>query len=258
MEFEELQDKSPHELRAAFRAGKWAGSTGGLATTFLQANLVVLAAELAADFREFCRVNPKPCPLVDVSEPGGAEFPRTPGSNFYTDLPRYRVIEAGESTESPIDIQAYRSDAAVGFLLGCSVTFERALVAAGIPVRHLAAGITAPMYVTSLECTPVGSFSGPVVVTMRAIPAGLVSRAAEITAAMPEAHGAPVHIGDPNEIGVDLSRPDYGDLPIVETGDVPVFWGCGVTPQEVARASRLDMITHYPGAMFITDEEMQA
>lgn len=257
MEFEALRDKGPRELRAAFRAGEWSGSTGGLATRFLQANLVVLASELADDFREFCRFNPKPCPLVDVSEPGRAEFPRTPGSNFYTDLPRYRVIEAGVPTESPLNIEAYRSECAAGFLLGCSVTFERALVAGGVPVRHLGAGLTAPMYVTSLECTPVGSFSGPVVVTMRAIPAKLVNRAVEITAAMPDAHGAPVHVGDSQDIGVDLSRPDYGDLPIIEAGDVPVFWGCGVTPQEVARASRLDMITHYPGAMFVTDEEMK-
>ena len=258
MKIEALKGKNPQELRRVFRAGEWTESTGGLATKYLQANLVVLSSNLADDFLKFCQANPKPCPLVDVSEPGGTEFSSTPGSNFYTDLPKYRVIEAGEPKESPVDIETYYSEGSVGFLLGCSVTFERALVAAGVPVRHLAAGTTAPMYITSMDCVPIGPLNGPKVVTMRAIPEHLIDRAVEITAAMPEAHGAPIHIGDPREIGVDLSQPDYGDPPIVEKGDVPVFWGCGVTPQEVARASGIDMITHFPGAMFITDREMES
>lgn len=256
MDYDELRELGPRELREVFRSGGWAGATGGLATRFLQANLVVLPAQLADDFREFCHLNPQPCPLVDVSEPGGMEFASAPGSNFYTDVPRYRVIEGGLPKAAPIDISDRRSDGAVGFLLGCSVTFERALVAAGVPVRHLEADRTAPMYVTSRSCVPAGRFCGPVVVTMRAVPERLVDLAARITDRMPEAHGAPVHIGDPSAIGVELSGPDYGDPPIIEPGDVPMFWGCGVTPQEVARSSQLDMVTHYPGAMFITDREM--
>lgn len=258
MKFDDLLDLAPRQLRESFRAQEWSGSTGGLATRYLQANLVVIEAERADEFREFCLQNPQPCPLVDVSEPGAEEFPGTPDANFYTDLPRYRVIEAGEAKSSPLEVSSFRTAGSVGFLIGCSVTFERALVSAGIPVRHLEAGLTAPMYVTAIQCQPVGAFSGPVVMTMRAIPADQVDRAVEITSQMPQAHGAPMHIGDPGEIGIDLAHPDYGDLPIIHDGDVPVFWGCGVTPQEVARVSRLDMVTHYAGAMFITDTEMES
>lgn len=258
MKFDDLLDLTPRQLRESFREQKWTGSTGGLATRYLQANLVVLKAERAEEFREFCLKNPQPCPLVDISGPGAKNFPDTPGADFYTDLPRYRVIEAGEAKRSPLEISSLWTEDSVGFLIGCSVTFERALVSASIPVRHLEAGVTAPMYITDVQCQPVGAFNGPVVMTMRAIPADQVEMAAEITSQMPQAHGAPMHIGDPSEIGVDLAHPDYGDLPVLKDGDVPVFWGCGVTPQEVARVSGLDMVTHYPGAMFITDTEMES
>lgn len=248
---------SPRELRTVFRDQGWTGSTGGLAPSYLQTNLVVLPEDLAHDFESFCRANPSPCPLIEVSRPGAKEFAIAPGSNFYTDLPKYRVIKTGQPGEAPLDIEKYHEERSVGFLLGCSVTFEQALVASGVPVRHLEANVTAPMYITNIECTPVGKFQGPMVTTMRAIPESLVDRAVEITAQMPEAHGAPVHIGNPEEIGVELEQPDYGDMPIVEEGDVPVFWGCGVTPQEIAKTSGIDMITHYPGAMFITDRRTQ-
>ena len=253
MEFDDLQPMNPAQLREVFRRGEWTDTTAGLAPQYLQGNLVVLTGGLADDFREFCRANPRPCPLVDVTEVGSVEFPSAPGSNYCTDAPKYRVLRAGEAVEFPVDISEHHRDDMVGFLLGCSFTFEAALVEAGVPVRHLEARRTVPMYRTSVECVSVGRFSGPVVMSMRAIPEHLVDRAVEIAAAMPQAHGAPMHIGDPAEIGVDLSSPDFGGDPVIEPGDVPMFWGCGVTPQEVARQSRLDMITHFPGAMFITD-----
>lgn len=254
VDFAELQTLTPADLRQVFRRGEWTGTTAGLAPNHLQGNLVVLAGGVADDFAEFCRVNPRPCPLVDQTEPGGVEFATAPGSDYCTDVPHYRVLRAGEPVAFPTDISEYHRADMVGFLLGCSFTFEQALLDAGIPVRHIAARRTVPMYRTNVDCTPVGHLSGPVVMSMRAIPEHLVDRAVEISGAMPRAHGAPLHIGSPAEIGVDLYAPDFGDAPVVEPGDVPVFWGCGVTPQEVARASRLDMITHFPGAMFLTDQ----
>jgi uncharacterized protein YcsI (UPF0317 family) len=250
------RDAHPRDLRAEIRAGRFTGVTSGVAPGFVQANLVALPREYASDFLLFCEANPRPCPVLEVTEAGGVE-PRhlAPGADLRTDVPRYRVYMNGELTEEVTDTTAHWRDDLVAFLLGCSFTFEWALRQAGIPVRHIDAGTNVPMWRTSMECRPAGAFHGPLVVSMRPIPEGMVDRTAEITARFPTAHGAPIHVGDPAAIGItDIETPDWGDPPVFAPGDVPVFWACGVTPQAVALASRpAYMITHSPGHMFLSD-----
>jgi uncharacterized protein YcsI (UPF0317 family) len=247
---------SPRDVRAAIRAGGFTGPTAGLCPGYAQANLVALPRRYADDFLLFCRRNPRPCPLLAVTEAGSATpLALAAGADLRTDLPRYRVYERGTLVDDVTDATRYWRDDLVAFLLGCSFTFESALTGAGIPLRHLDAGRNVSMYRSSIECAAAGTFHGPMVVSMRPIPAELVEQASAISAGFPLAHGAPIHIGDPAAIGVrELATPDYGDPPVVEPGDVPVFWACGVTPQSVALESRPElMITHSPGCMLITD-----
>ena len=240
---------TPEQVRAAIRAGELDGPTAALAPGFTQANLVVLPEADAFDFLRFCVANPRPCPLLEVLEPGTVEPVQTaPGADLRTDLPRYRVYEHGELVAEPTTV-AWRDDL-VAFLIGCSFTFERALLAAHLPVRHIEQGVNVPMYRTTVACHPAGRFSGPLVVSMRPMTPAQAGRATEITAPC-----AAVHIGDPAALGIaTLAEPDYGDPVELHAGEVPVFWACGVTPQAVANASRPElMITHAPGHMFVTD-----
>ncbi len=251
-----LENASPRDLRLRIRSGGWDRPTAGLAPGFAQANLVVVPRGLAYDFLVFCQRNPKPCPLIDVTDPGSPEPARAaPGADLRTDLPRYRIYRRGRLEAEETEITRYWRDDLVAFLLGCSFTFEGAMVRAGLPVRHLEDGCNVAMYVTSLPCRPAGALSGPMVVSMRPLPAAAVPRAILVTGRYPGAHGAPVHAGDPTAIGVaDLARPQFGDPPRIEPGEIPVFWGCGVTPQAVAMAAQVElMITHAPGHMFLTD-----
>ena len=246
----------PSALRARFRQGLGARPTAGLAPGFVQANLVVLPREAAFDFLLFCQRNPKPCPLLEVVEAGSAEPRRmAPGADLRADVPKYRVYRRGELVSEPTDIRAEWRDDLVSFLIGCSFTFEGALIDAGLPVRHVEQCCNVPMYITSIQADPAGAFHGPVVVSMRPIPAELVVRAVQVTSRFPAVHGAPVHVGDPSAIGIAaIDRPDLGDPVEIRPGEVPVFWACGVTPQAVAMASKPPlMITHAPGHMFITD-----
>jgi uncharacterized protein YcsI (UPF0317 family) len=246
----------PAAIRAACRAGSWARPTAGVAPSFAQANLAVLPREQAYDFLLFCQRNPKPCPLLDVTEPGSPEpVAAAPGADLRSDLPRYRVYRDGELVDEPTDIGSYWRDDLVAFLLGCSFTFEHALVQAGIRLRHLEEGKNVAMYRTSVATRQAGRLHGPLVVSMRPIPAADVARAVQISGRYPAVHGAPVHVGDPAALGIaDLQRPDYGDAVEVRPGELPVFWACGVTPQAVAVAARLPLvITHSPGHMFVTD-----
>ena len=248
--------QSPRELRSLIRSGQCKGKTAGLAPGYVQANLVSVPKDLAFDFLLFCQRNPKPCPLLEVLEPGRFEPSQTaPGADIRTDIPRYRVFKSGELVSEEEDIRSFWSDDLVSFLLGCSFSFETALLNAGIPLRHLEEQRNVPTYVTSIETAPAGAFFGPMVVSMRPIHHSQVVRAVQITSRFPSVHGAPVHIGDPAGIGIgDVSHPDYGDAPEIREGDVPVFWACGVTPQTVAvNAKPPLMITHSPGHMFITD-----
>lgn len=249
--------RTGREVRNAIRAGQWAGPTAGQAPGYSQANLVVLPRSEAFDFLRFCIRNPKPCPVLDVTDPGSPHPSDSWGADadLRLDLPRYRVYRKGELVGEFTDLLAWWHDDLVSFLLGCSFTFERELLAAGIPVRHVECGRNVPMYRTTRQCQPAGQFCGPLVVSMRPIPESLVDRAVEITSHYPLVHGAPVHVGDPKALGIErLERPDFGDPVPICDGEVPVFWACGVTPQVVALASGIDlMITHAPGHMFVSD-----
>ncbi|MFZ5548351.1 MAG: putative hydro-lyase [Pseudomonadota bacterium] len=242
--------------RAAIRAGQVSGHTSGLAGRHVQGNLVILPAAWAGEFLDYCRANPKPCPLLAVTEPGEAELPTLgEGIDIRTDVPRYRVWRHGELVDEPTDIRALWRDDLVSFVLGCSFSFEQALTDAGIALRHVEQGLNVAMFRTSIPTTPAGRFAGPLVVTMRPLKPADAQRAAEITARYPRVHGAPVHIGDPAAIGIaDLNHPDYGDAVQIRADEVPVFWACGVTPQAALAAARPEFcITHAPGAMLITD-----
>ena len=245
-----------HRLREAVRAGEHTGPTAGLAPGATQANLVALPEADAFDFLRFCVANPKPCPVLDVTDPGSPEPAQmAPGADLRTDVPRYRIWRDGELAEEPTDAREHWRDDLVAFLIGCSFTFERALLAEGLPIRHVEQGVNVPMYRTSVDCTPAGRFSGPLVVSMRPMTPPQAIRATQITSRYTPVHGAPVHVGDPAALGIaDLGAPDYGDAVEIRDGELPVFWACGVTPQAVAVASRPElMITHAPGHMFVTD-----
>ena len=245
---------SPAEARDRFRAGRRT-PTAGWAPGYAQANLVVLPRDFALDFMLFAQRNPKPCPLLDVTDEGRPVTCLAPGADLRTDLPAYRVWEHGECVAEPTDISGYWREDLVAFLIGCSFTFERALAAAGVPVRHVEQGRNVPMFITSGQCRPAGIFSGPLVVSMRPIPPDLVAVAASVTARYPAVHGAPVHVGSPAALGIaDASKPDFGDPVDGRDGDVPVFWACGVTPQVALASARPPFaITHAPGHMLITD-----
>jgi uncharacterized protein YcsI (UPF0317 family) len=243
-------------VRLACRQEGFSGQTSGLAEGFAQANLVVLPAAVAADFQEFCRRNPKPCPLLDVTEPGNPVPARLAAdADLRTDLPRYRVWKNGELAGEVTDLVDLWRDDFVSFLIGCSFTFEAALLRAGLSVRHLDLGVNVAMYRTNRPCASAGPFRGPLVVSMRPFKPADAIRAVQITSRFPAVHGAPVHIGLPGDLGiVDLARPDYGDVVPVAAGELPVFWACGVTPQAVLASARLPLaITHSPGCMFVSD-----
>jgi uncharacterized protein YcsI (UPF0317 family) len=247
--------KTPREVWNACRTGGWDRPTPGLAPGFAQANLVMLPVEEAFDFLRFAQRNPKPCPVLEVLDAGDPE-PRltAPGADLRTDLPRYRVYRDGVMTEERTEISDLWRGDLVSFLIGCSFTFEQPMLDAGLPIRHIECGCNVPMYRTNRACVPAGRFSGPLVVSMRPIPAAQVALAVTVTARFPGVHGAPVHIGAPEALGIsDLGSPDWGDPVPVKPGEVPVFWACGVTPQAVAINSRPRfMITHAPGHMFVT------
>lgn len=244
------------EVRARIRAG-FTGPTSGMAPGLVQANLIAVPADWAFDVLLFAQRNPKPCPVIDVLEPGRVESVLAAGSDLRTDLPRYRVWEDGQLTAEVDDASSVFADHPdlVSFLIGCSFTFEADLARAGIPIRHQEAGRNVPMYRTSTACRPAGRISGDMVVSLRPIPAAQVAEAVRITDRFPAVHGAPVHIGDPAALGIrDLDAPDFGDPPVIEDGDVPVFWACGVTPQvAIAESAPPFALTHSPGRMFITD-----
>ncbi len=250
-----IHARTGREVRRLAREG-FSGHTAGLAPGYVQGNLVILPEREAFDFLRFCQRNPKPCPLLAVSEPGDPHLPALGEDlDLRTDLPRYRLWREGALVDEPTDIRhLWRSDL-VAFVLGCSFSFEEALLQAGIRLRHLECGCNVPMYRTTIACAPAGPFKGPMVVSMRPLSPADAIRAIVITARFPAVHGAPVHLGDPRAIGIaDLDRPDYGDPVPLEPGELPVFWACGVTPQAVLEAARVPFaITHAPGCMLVTD-----
>lgn len=244
---------TPAAARALFRDGL-VTPTSGWCDGATQANLLALPRDLAYDFLLFAQRNPKPCPILDVLDAGEVGGPLLDG-DVRTDLPSYRVFVDGDLVAEPTDVRDHWREDLVAFLIGCSFTFEAALLEAGVPVRHREQGVNVPMYRTSRECRPAGRLAGPLVVSMRPVPASQVADAVRVTARYPAVHGAPVHVGDPAELGIaDLATPDYGDPVEVRAGEVPVFWACGVTPQAVVARSRPPLaITHGPGHMLVTD-----
>jgi uncharacterized protein YcsI (UPF0317 family) len=244
--------------RLAIRADKHRGPTASLAPGFVQGNLAILPALLAADFLRFCQLNPKPCPLIGMSAPGDWRVPALAQDlDIRTDLPRYRVWRNGELVAEPQDVREFWRDDLVSFVIGCSFSFEEALTADGIELRHITQGCNVPMYRTSIATAQAGPFHGPMVVSMRPMTPANAIRAVQITTRFPAVHGAPVHIGKPEMIGIkDIMKPDYGDAVPVAEDELPVFWACGVTPQSVIATVKPDFcITHYPGSMLVTDRK---
>ncbi|ATL26166.1 putative hydro-lyase [Streptomyces formicae] len=246
--------RDPEEARAAFRSGV-TSPTAGWAPGYTQANLIAVPADWAYEMLLFCQRNPKPCPVLDVTDAGSWRTPLAPGADLRTDLPRYRVWEHGELIAEPTDVVEHWRDDLVSFLIGCSFTFESALAASGVPLRHIEQGRNVSMYVTARPCRPAGRLRGPMVVSMRPVPPRHLAAAIEESSLMPSVHGGPVHCGDPAALGIeDLGRPDFGDPVDSEPDDIPVFWACGVTPQAAVMASRPPFaLTHAPGRMFLTD-----
>ena len=245
---------TPAQARALFRTTDVA-TTAGFSAGFAQANLIALDKKYAFDFLLFAQRNPKPCPLLGVLEPGQVSSSLLAGGDIRTDIPSYRVFSQGSLIDEPKDATAYWTENTVAFLIGCSFTFEQALIDNNVPVAHIEQGVNVPMYLTNIDCEPAGVFSGKMVVSMRPIPAGLVADAVRITSRYPAVHGAPVHVGEPGLIGIDdLGAPDFGDAVDVPAGWVPVFWACGVTPQSIVMSSKPDLaICHSPGKMLIID-----
>ena len=249
---------APDDVRQLIRSGSLVQPTSGIAPGYVQANLAILPRDLAFDFLLFCQRNPKPCPLLEVVEAGDVEpIQFAPGADLRTDVPLYRIYEYGEMTAEVEDISEFWRDDLVSFLLGCSFSFESALTRAGIPLRHIERETNVSMFITDIPATSAGVFNGPTVVSMRPIRQEQVVRAVQVTSRFPAVHGAPLHVGDPTAIGIDdIMQPDFGDPTEIRSGEIPVFWACGVTPQAAAMASRPPMmITHSPGYMFITDKK---
>lgn len=250
----------PAQIRQLCRTGKLNTPTPGLALGYVQANLVVLPYALAFEFLLFCQRNPKACPILDVTEIGEFE-PKliAPGADIRTDLPRYRVFHQGELVEEVTDIKPHWKSDLVAFLIGCSFSFENAMLNSELSVRHIEEKKNVPMYKTNIQCIPTKMFSSPLVVSMRPLPASQIVRAVEVTSRYYKAHGSPIHIGNPAAIGIkEIEKPDYGDAVTVREDEVPVFWACGVTTQIAISQVKVDTITHAPGYMFVSDLKDEA
>ncbi len=253
---EDWSQYGPAQMRRAIRQGKYQGPTAGLCMGFAQCNLIALPKSLAYDFLLFAQRNSRACPVLEVSDAGSRRLEwLAQDLDLARDFPRYRLYENGELTGEYTDAEALWRPDLVSFLIGCSFSFEGALLEAGLPVRHIEQGRNVPMYRTNLPCRPAGIFHGNMVVSMRPMTPAQAIRAANVTAAMPRVHGAPIHWGDPAAIGIqEIDRPDYGDAVDQKPGEIPVFWPCGVTPQNVVTQAKPPFaITHSPGHMLITD-----
>ncbi|KRM95132.1 hypothetical protein FC19_GL002226 [Liquorilactobacillus aquaticus DSM 21051] len=251
-----LKDYSPVELRHLIREGKYTKPTSGLASGYTQANLVILPRELAYDFLLFTQRNPAPCPVLEVSDAGSRKLKEfAQDIDLANDFPKYRIYREGKLDEEVTSVESFWRNDLVSFVIGCSFSFESELIAAGIEVRNITQQVNVPMFNTNIPLKEAGRFHGNMVVSMRPIPEKQVIKAVKVTAAMPKVHGAPIQIGHPEHIGIkDLQKPDYGDAVEIKHGEVPVFWPCGVTPQNVIMQIKPSfVITHAPGHMLITD-----
>ncbi|MEZ5448687.1 MAG: putative hydro-lyase [Thiolinea sp.] len=249
-------DLTPQQLRQRIRSGEHTGNTSGYCPGYVQCNMTILPKDWAAEFLQFCTLNPKPCPVLGMADPGSWEIPALAADlDVRTDIPRYRVFVDGELQQEVTDIRELWQNDFVTFMLGCSFSFEEALQADGLEIRNVSEGCNVPMYRSNIDCTPAGRFSGKMVMSMRPFVAADAIRAIQICTRFPAVHGAPLHIGDPARIGIeDLAQPDYGDAVTVRPDELPLFWACGVTPQVAIEQARPPIcITHSPGCMLVTD-----
>ncbi|AKP67486.1 putative hydro-lyase [Companilactobacillus ginsenosidimutans] len=256
MASDDIKSLSPVELRRLIREGKYTDNTSGLAPGYTQANLVILPKDLAYDFLLFTQRNPKPCPVLEVSDVGSKKLTEMATDvDIARDFPKYRIYKKGVLTDEVTDVDDVWRDDLVSFIIGCSFSFESEMIAAGIEVRNITEGVNVPMYDTNIPLKSAGQFHGNMVVSMRPIPEDQVIEAVKVTNSMPKVHGAPIQIGNPEHIGITaLAHPDYGDAVTIKDGEVPVFWPCGVTPQNVIMQTKPDfVITHSPGHMLVTD-----
>lgn len=252
-----MTDLTPAELRQRIRRGEFTGNTSGLAPGFVQCNLLIVPEQWGVDFLRFCQANPKPCPLIACSGAAGdTGLPSLGDLDLRTDVPNYRVFRNGDFVEERSDIQELWQSDLMSFALGCSFSFEEALIGAGLEIRNITEAANVPMYRTSIPCEAAGPFTGDMVVSMRPFTPADAIRAIQICSRFPSVHGAPVHFGDPAAIGIEsIDQPDYGDAVTINEGEVPVFWACGVTPQvALENAAPPLAITHSPGCMLVTDK----
>jgi len=250
----------PKEVRQKIRKGQFKEMTSGLCRGFIQGNLVILPKKYAEDFKLFCERNPAPCPLLSISEPGDPFISQLGDDiDIRTDVPEYHIFINGKLADTVTQIKNYWQDDFVTFILGCSFSFEDALIENGINIRNVELKKNVSMYQTKLKTISTKYFSGNYVVSMRPLLSKDIDRAIEITSRYPKAHGAPVHIGSPDKIGIsNLAKPDFGDEVYVFNDEVPVFWACGVTPQLAIREAKIPIaITHVPGKMLITDKHYE-
>lgn len=251
------QDISPLELRHKIRSGEFTGNTSGYSKGYVQGNLCILPADWANDFLQFCQLNPRPCPVVGMSSSAGDYRILKLGDDLdiRTDIPSYRIFEGGELIKEVTDISDIWRDDLVTFVLGCSFSFEEALIADGLEIRNVSEGVNVPMYRTNIDCASAGRFSGKMVVSMRPMVPTDAIRAVQICTRFPSVHGAPIHFGDPDLIGIkDINAPEFGDAVSIRENEVPVFWACGVTPQVALEQAKPPLcITHAPGCMLVTD-----
>lgn len=257
-EFEHLADMPPSDVRRLIREGGWRKPTSGLSNGYTQANLVILPEKYAYDFLLFCQRNPRPCPLLEVLDSGDPIVKlMADQADIRTEIPKYRIYQRGILTEEVADIKAFWRADFVSFLIGCSFSFEQALLENDVPVRQIEEQCNVPMYLTNIPCKEAEAFKGSLVVSMRPMTERQAIRAIQVTSRFPSVHGAPVHFGAPDKIGIsDLSHPDFGDAVTIRDDEIPVFWACGVTPQAAVMASKPEIaITHAPGHMFITDRK---
>ncbi|XP_066463656.1 D-glutamate cyclase, mitochondrial isoform X1 [Eleutherodactylus coqui] len=254
-----LRSLVPAAVRGLIRQNRiHVRNTSGMSAGYNQANVVILHKSLADDFEKFCQANGGPLPLLYRSDPGESKCPTlSSNSDIRTDCLLYRRYEHGVYTESLTSLESYSEQLKdmVTFYLGCSFSFESAVRKLGVPVRNVEQELNVSMYKTAVPCHQVGAFSCNLVVTMRPIPQGKLEAAVVATHPMKKYHGAPVHIGSPDFLGInDLQKTDYGDAVQLHPGDVPVFWACGVTGIEAVVSCKSPLaFTHSPGCMFITD-----
>lgn len=248
---------NPKELRSQIAEGKFNQSTAGFCKGYVQANMVILPKESADVFEKFAKENHKAIPVLEIVKSSHYSTYLANKANLLEELPSYNIFKNGELINTVQDINEYYNEDLVFFLIGCSFTFENSLINNGMPLRHIEKEKNVAMYNTNIKLNTVGAFEGEMVVSMRPIKKHKVADACVVTSHYPNMHGSPIHIGYPQMIGIkDINNPDYGDSIEIKDDEIPVFWPCGVTPENVLKKIKLPFaITHKPGHMFVSDKK---